>query len=162
MDSIYDQYWLVTVPVVIASGIVGTGLMTLYMHAMTLITGRVMKLTKILGTMLTFTTNSENKLKDAPYAIVVGVLVQYVIGILFMTAYFLLWKYGIGGPYFFDGIVVSIVSGLFTIAFWYALFTFHPNPPDISLKPYLFTLFTAHFVFVSGCFVTFNFLVSFK
>ena len=63
MDSIYDQYWLVTVPVVIASGIVGTGLMTLYMHAMTLITGHVMKLTKILGTMLTFTTHSENKLK---------------------------------------------------------------------------------------------------
>lgn len=135
---------------VIVSGIVGTVLMTVFMYGMTFLTDRVMKVTKILGTMLTFETSAMGHLSDSKRAITVGILAHYAIGIGFALIYYGLWSLGIGQPDLVSGIWFGISSGIAAVVFWYGLFALHPKPPAISLRPYLVTLFLAHIVFTYG------------
>jgi hypothetical protein len=143
---------------IILAGVVGTALMTAFMYSMTFLTERVLKVVKILGTMLTFQTAPNGKLSDRPRAISVGIIAHYFIGILFALCYALLWSWGIGGPDLQSGLWLGIGSGFVAIAFWYGFFAIHPNPPAIPLKHYLFTLFLGHIVFAFGVIIAYNYL----
>jgi hypothetical protein len=145
---------------IIIAGIAGTALMTLFMYIMTFFTERVMKVTKILGTMLTFETSPEGKLSDSNRAVTVGILAHYAIGIAFALAYYGLWSLGIGRPDMQSGIWFGLGSGLAAIVFWYSFFALHPKPPAIELKSYLLSLFVAHIVFTYGVIVAYNWLRS--
>jgi hypothetical protein len=162
METIFEKSWLVTVPLIVVSGLVGTALMTFYMYLMTFLTQRVLKVTKILGTMITFSTYDQGELSDKQFSIVSGILMHYLIGILFMVGYFFLWKSGFGRPDFLTGLLFGFLSGILAIICWYSFFALHPNPPDVPLRSYLFTIFLAHFVFVFGCFITFVMLVKWE
>ncbi|MFD2574534.1 hypothetical protein ACFSUS_28120 [Spirosoma soli] len=145
---------------IILAGIAGTALMTFFMYIMTFITDRVMKVTQILGTMLTFQTSPDGNLSDSRLAVTVGIIGHYLIGIAFALCYYGLWLLSIGQPDFQSGIWLGIGSGLAAIIFWYSFFVLHPKPPAISLKPYLLSLFMAHLVFTFGVIVTYNWLRS--
>ncbi|WP_460977807.1 DUF6789 family protein [Spirosoma knui] len=145
---------------IIIAGIAGTALMTLFMYIMTFFTERVMKVTKILGTMLTFETSPDGKLSDSKRAIAVGILAHYTIGIAFALAYYLLWSLHIGRPDIQSGIWFGVGSGLVAIVSWFSFFAMHPKPPAIQLKPYLLSLFVAHIVFTYGVILTYNWLRS--
>ncbi|GAB3548708.1 DUF6789 family protein [Spirosoma fluminis] len=145
---------------IVIAGVAGTALMTLFMYIMTFFTERVMKVTKILGTMLTFETSPDGKLSDSKRAITVGILAHYAIGIAFALAYYLLWSLDIGQPDSQSGIWFGIGSGFVAIVFWYSFFALHPKPPAIQLKSYLVSLFVAHIVFAYGVIVTYNWLRS--
>ncbi|MCK8492196.1 MULTISPECIES: hypothetical protein [Spirosoma] len=143
---------------IILAGVAGTAIMTAFMYGMTFVTKRVMKVVKILGTMLTFRTSPDGKLSDTPRAISIGIIAHYAIGVLFAFIYNSLWSRGVGRPDFESGIWLGIGSGVAAIAFWYSFFAIHPNPPAISLKHYLVTLFLAHIVFTYGVILAYNFL----
>lgn len=132
---------------IVTAGIAGTTLMTAFMYATTFLTGQVMKVVKILGTMLTFQTSLTGQLSDSRRAIFWGTLAHYAIGVGFVLCYYVLWSWGIGRPDISSGFLFGLGSGVAAVVFWYAFFMLHPNPPAIPLKPYLFTLFIAHIIF---------------
>lgn len=152
---------MMEIPTVILAGLIGTGLMTLFMYAMTYVTDRVMKVVKILGTMLTFQTTPDGHLSDRPVAIGVGIVGHYAVGVGFALAYYLLWSWGIGKPDYSYGVLFGLASGLLAILVWRSFFAIHPKPPRISLKPYLVTLFVAHFIFTLSVVAAYNLLGQF-
>ena len=135
--------------IILASGIAGTAVMTLFMYTLTFVTDRVMNVTKILGTMITCQTSDDGKLSNSSLAIIIGVLAHYAIGILFAYGYHMLWTLQVGEPGFWNGLLLGLVSGIFAVIFWFTFFAVYPFPPQIDLKKYLPTLFLAHFVFAS-------------
>lgn len=143
---------------IIVAGIVGTAFMTLFMYLLTFITERVMKVTQILGTMLTFRTTEEGGLSETKPAVIAGVIGHYCIGILFALCYLLLWRAGIGTPDLMYALLFGFLNGIAGITAWRVFFAIHPNPPDIKLKPYLLTLLAAHLVFALGVVYSFRLL----
>ena len=133
--------------VIAASGIVGTAVMTLFMYLMTFITDKVMKVTKILGTLITCQTTDDRGLSESKTAITTGIIAHYIIGIAFVFCYHILWSLGVGQPDFLNGLILGFASGILAVIFWFTFFAVHPFPPDVDLKSYLVTLFLAHFVF---------------
>jgi hypothetical protein len=159
MESVFEKGWMVSLPLIILSGIAGTALMTLFMYLMSYATQKVMKVTKILGTMITMGNYGRGELKEQQFSIVTGIIMHYLVGIIFMFCYYQLWRIGFGGPNFLTGLIFGFASGVFAIGVWYAFFAIHPNPPAVPLRSYLFNLFLAHFIFVLGCFVSFRVLI---
>lgn len=158
MEDVFEKGWMVTLPLIIISGIAGTALMTLFMYTMSYVTDKVMKVPKLLGIMITMGSFGREDLKKRQFSLTLGVLVHYLIGIVFMFCYYELWSAGFGGPDFLTGLFFGFVSGGLAIAIWYSFFVIHPNPPEIPLRSYLSNLFVAHFLFVLGCFLSFRVL----
>lgn len=160
METVFEKGWMVTLPLIIMSGIAGTALMTLFMYLMSFVTNRVMKVTKILGTMITMGNYGRGELKERQFSLISGIIVHYLVGILFMFCYYQLWRIGFGGPNFLTGLIFGFASGMLAIAVWYAFFAIHPSPPKVPLRSYLSNLFLAHFLFVLGCFLVFRTLAN--
>jgi hypothetical protein len=143
-ELISSTDWLA---VIAASGVIGTATMTLFMYGMTFLTDRVMKVTKILGTMITCQTQDDGGLSERKTAIIAGTILHYLVGIGFVFAYHILWFLGVGQPDFVNGLILGMASGMLAVIFWSTFFAVHPFPPEVQLKLYLPTLFLAHFVF---------------
>ncbi|GAB2773118.1 hypothetical protein GCM10027275_15100 [Rhabdobacter roseus] len=140
--------WLV----IVTAGLAGTFLMTLFMYLLGFLTPYVLKVVKVLGTMLTFQTTPDGGLSDRPLAIGVGTVAHYAVGVLFVLAYRVLWAWGVGDSGYGTAFWFGLASGVLAIGVWYGLFRLHPRPPQLALRPYLLTIFLGHFVFVYGAF----------
>jgi hypothetical protein len=134
-------------------GIVGTALMTLFMYAMSYLTKRKVKVVKILGTMLTFQTTREKGLSNSASAILTGLIVHYIIGILFAIVYLFSLQHAIIVPSLLYSLIYGFIAGIIGIGFWRLFFLIHPNPPSVSLKTYLLDLVIGHVVFGLGCWI---------
>ncbi|CAG5018249.1 hypothetical protein DYBT9275_05964 [Dyadobacter sp. CECT 9275] len=161
MEHMLNENWLLTVPMIITSGIAGTTLMTAYLLLVGFATDKMFRTTKILGKMVTDTrpaANEPSRLSRKTLTSISGILIHYLMGILFMTIFFLLWKKGIGYPNYFSGIVFGFISGVAAIGIWYTAFRLRLCPPDVNPKAYFLHIFIGHFFFVWGCFYTFQIL----
>jgi hypothetical protein len=146
----------------VIAGLVGTAVMTLFMYGMTFLTDRVMKVIKILGTMLTFQTTAKGGLSDSSWSIMVGTIAHYVVGLSFALVYYEIWRAGLGEPNLRFGVIAGFISGLVGILGWRVYFALHPRPPQIvPLKSYLITLLAAHVVFGVSVALTYRSLVDF-
>lgn len=149
------QDWLA---VVIASGMMGTMVMTLCTYVLMLLKEKVLNVVKILGTMITCQTTEDGGLSESRAAMITGIAAHYAIGILFAYGYHLLWLLGVGAPGFWNGLLLGFASGIFAVIFWFTFLAVHPFPPRIELKSYLPTLFLTHFVFASVTVASYIFL----
>jgi hypothetical protein len=132
----------------IMAGLVGTAVMTFFMYGMSFLTDRVMKVIRILGTMLTFQTTPKGELSDSSWSILVGTIAHYVVGLSFTLVYAEIWRTGLGAPTLRFGVIAGFVSGLVGMLGWRVYFALHPSPPkNVPLKSYLLTLLAAHVVF---------------
>ena len=146
---------------IILAGLTGTAVMTAFMYGLTFLTQRVMKVVKILGTMLTFQTSLDGQLSDTPLAIAVGLVAHYLIGIGFTFVYAALWQADLGHPTFAFGVVAGFFSGMVGVLVWRLFFAIHPKAPTtIPLQSYLVTLLLAHVVFGVAVVATYQFLTS--
>ena len=144
----------------IIAGLVGTAVMTLFMYGMTFLTDRVMKVIKILGTMLTFQTTAKGDLSDSSWSIMVGTIAHYTIGLSFTLVYCEIWQVGLGEPNLRFGLIAGFISGLIGILGWRVYFALHPRPPQIvPLKSYLLTLLAAHVIFGVAVTLTYQSLI---
>jgi hypothetical protein len=146
---------IAVLPILIVCGVAGTAVMTLYLKLMGALLRQILNAARVLGTLVTFSTTDSGHLSNKPVAVISGIVLHYMIGILFMIAYFLLWKSGIGRPDLITGLIFGFVSGLIAVTCWSATLYIHPKPPILNLKIYLTNVFAAHFIFVAGCFVMF-------
>ena len=140
---------------IILAGIAGTAAMTAFMYLLSYVTRRLLKVIKILGTMLLGRTKTDGSLSDRLSTKVVGTLAHYTVGILFSIGYLALWESGVGDITASWGLLGGLANGLFAMLIWYFFFMVHPKPPKIALEPYLITLVFAHIVF--GFVVTYTY-----
>ena len=154
LQVILTDGWLANPWTIIAEGLVGTTLMTLFMYVLTYLTHRTLKVVHILGTMLTFSTSPSGQLSRRPLAIEIGAAAHYTVGVLFSYCFHLLWYMGIGQPDSLHMLLFGLAFGLFGSTVWYLFFKVHPNPPKVYLRPYLFSLLPAHIIFASGVILT--------
>ncbi|RIJ36941.1 hypothetical protein [Pontibacter oryzae] len=131
----------------VVAGIIGTAAMTAFLYLLSFITHRVMKVVRILGTMLLNRTQPDGSLSQLAGTKVAGTIAHYAIGIFFAVIYLALWDSSVGLPTASWGLLFGLAHGLIAMLAWYLFFMVHPHPPLITLKVYLITLVFAHIVF---------------
>lgn len=141
---------------IIISGLVGTGIMTGIMYLLSFISEKTMKVPKILGTMLTFSTTAYGSLCNKPLCISVGLVAHYAMGIFFMFSYYLLWHLDIGRPDVFYALIFGCAHGVVAILIWQIFFYVHPNPPTIPLTSYSLGLLIGHIFFALSGIISYN------
>lgn len=131
----------------LATAIVATALMNLFMYGMAYVTGTALSISGILGTMLTLETQRNGALSGSRRAQVVGITGQYILGIMFTLIFRQLWHHGIGyqqgGSIFF----LAVLCGIAGMVLWKIFLGFHPYPPAIRTRVYQLCVFGAHFIF---------------
>lgn len=133
----------------LATAVVATALMNLFMYGMEYITGSPLSISGILGTMLTFETHRDGALSGSRRAQVVGIGSQYILGFAFTFLFWQLWHMGVGVPGISSVILLAILSGIAGIVLWKIFLGFHPYPPTIRIPLYQLSLFCAHFIFAA-------------
>ncbi|WP_299704438.1 hypothetical protein [uncultured Pontibacter sp.] len=131
----------------VIGGLAATAAMTAFLYLLSLFTHRVMKVIKILGTMLTNRTHPDGSLSDAVSTKVYGTVANYLVGIIFALFYIALWHSGVGLINASWGFLFGLAHGLTAMFIWYLFFLVHPRPPLIALRTYLVTLIFAHIVY---------------
>lgn len=139
----------------ILASIAGTAAMTAFLYLLTYATHRVMKVIKILGTMLLFRTQPDGGLSDAFSTKVVGTIALYSVGAFFAVIYLALWDSEVGLISASWSLLFGLANGIAGMFAWYFFFLVHPKPPIIQLKTYLLTLIVAHMVFAFVTFYTY-------
>ncbi len=135
-------------------GLAATAAMTAFLYLLSFATHRVMKVIKILGTMLMSRTQPDGSLSDAVSTKAVGTVANYAIGIFFALFYLALWDAGVGQLTASWGLFLGLGHGLFAMVAWYFFFMIHPKPPILALKTYLITLIFAHLIY--GLIITYT------
>ncbi|GGG19358.1 hypothetical protein [Pontibacter amylolyticus] len=131
----------------VIGGLAATAAMTAFLYLMSYVTHRVMKVTRILGTMLMNRTQPDGSLSKATNTKVYGTVAHYLAGIIFALFYIALWHSEVGLINASWGFLFGLAHGLMAMFIWYLFFMVHPRPPLISLRTYLTTLIFAHIVF---------------
>lgn len=144
----------------IPAGLAATAAMTAFLYLLSYLTHRVMKVVKILGTMLLRRTQPDGTLSDATSTKVVGTIAHYLIGIFFAVIYLALWDSEVGFITASWGLLFGLAHGIIAMVIWYFFFMMHPNPPIVPLRSYLLTLIAAHIVF--GFVVTYTYYLLLK
>ncbi len=145
---------------IIMSGLAATAAMTAFLYLLSYITHRVMKVIKILGTMLTQRTQPDGNLSDSVSTKVIGTIAHYLIGVAFAFVYLALWDSGVGLISASWGLLFGLAHGILAMIAWYFFFMIHPNPPIIPLKSYLLSLISAHVIY--GFVLTYTFFLLVK
>lgn len=131
----------------VVAGIAGTIAMTAFLYLLSFVTHRVMKVVRILGTMLLNRTHPDGSLSELTGTKVAGTLAHYAAGIFFAIIYLALWNSGVGLPTASWGLLFGLAHGLIAMVIWYFFFMVHPRPPIIRLRTYLTTLIFAHIIY---------------
>ena len=139
----------------VLAGLAATAAMTAFLYLLSYATHRVMKVIKILGTMLLNRTQPDGSLSDAVSTKAVGTVAHYTVGIFFALIYLAAWDSGVGLLTASWGLLLGLGNGIIGMVVWYFFFMVHPRPPLLKLKTYLTTLIFAHVVF--GFVVTYVF-----
>jgi len=141
----------------IIAGIVGTLFMTGFLYLLTYITERNYKVVRVLSIMLT-NDHSAHGADLKPLTLTIGIIVHYMIGIMFAVIYLWLWEHGIGKPDLVNGIIFGSLNGIFAAAFWFTFIRLHPHPPKVPMPDYLIAIGLGHIIFATGTVFIFNLL----
>lgn len=125
------------------STIIATSVMTIFSYAISSRFGELYKEPLLLAYLISKTQLIvSDTLKN-----VLGWVIHYLIGFLFVLGYHLLWKYHILPLNLEIGILLGAISGIIGILGWTLMFKTANNEPDIDYKGYYFQLFFAHILF---------------
>ena len=145
---------------IILAGMAATAAMTAFLYLLSYITHRVMKVIRILGTMLTKRTQPDGSLSDTLSTKIIGTIAHYLIGVAFAFVYLALWDSEVGLISASWGLLFGLGHGILAMIAWYFFFLIHPNPPIIPLKTYLLSLISAHVIY--GLVLTYTFYILIK
>lgn len=139
---------------VIIAGLVGTSFMTLYSY----FKAKKEKQEYVEPIMINkLIDNSDNtpEIEDND-SHPAGWGLHYATGIVFMSAYYLLWKKALKEPTLPRMMIAGTTSGVVGIAVWKLLFAQHKNPPQNYRYGYYRQLLTAHIVFTIAAMLTYK------
>lgn len=130
---------------ILLAGVVGTTFMTLYSY----LVSKKEKQQYVEPVLLNKLINSSEALpeirdtKTHP----AGWLAHYGVGILFVIAYWILWRRALHSPGFVKALFIGSASGVIAIAAWKIMFAANSNPPRNYRYGYFRQLFIAHIIF---------------
>jgi len=140
--------------IVAAAGMTGTTIMTAFMFIMSAITHRQLNVIKVLGSMLTFKATRVGTVSHDPVAVVTGLVVHYLVGLLFTRVYIWLWSHNIVSTDVISTVFLGFLTGLAGAIVWTVFFALHPRPVKVPLKIYLICILVGHIFFAAGVRVT--------
>lgn len=79
-----------------------------------------------------------------------GWLIHYAIGIIFVIAYDLIWRFTEARVSWLNAIVFGLFSGVVGATVWALLFRTAPPPPKVNFTSYYLQLLPAHVLFALG------------
>lgn len=121
----------------VLTALAATTMMTIFSYALSYIVKMNFKEPEHLSVML----------KRIPiHDKVAGWAIHYIVGLIFVVAYFLIWKNGIEAN-IGSGLAIGAISGLIAILVWHLTLKLHPHPPRIHRIPFYIQLVSAHIVF---------------
>lgn len=128
-----------------AAALIGTSAMTLYSYILSKknkqqFTEPVL-LNQLMNRSSVFPELPQTKSHPAGWA---G---HYAVGLLFVIAYYLLWRRALNAPSVAKALAIGCASGAVAIAAWYVMFAISNNPPQNNRKQYFGQLFVAHLIF---------------
>ncbi|KAA5532303.1 hypothetical protein F0919_16035 [Taibaiella lutea] len=134
-----------------AGGITGTFIMTLFMNAMSRITGYNLRVPSILGSLVTMRTKPSGTPSRSFSTMLWGSISHYAIGIVFAFIYLLILKMNSDAySSLKDALTFGFFAGIVAAIFWFSFIKLHPLSPVINLKLYLVCIFIAHIIFGAG------------
>jgi hypothetical protein len=130
---------------IILAAAVGTSFMTLYSY----IVSKREKDQFVEPVLLNELIDSSETLPDVEdkRSHPAGWAAHYGMGVLFVLAYYILWRRSLKSPGIIKGLVIGAASGLVGIIGWKIMFASNDNPPQNDRYNYYRQLFFAHMVF---------------
>jgi hypothetical protein len=81
---------------------------------------------------------------------VLGWLIHYVLGLLFVLVYEWLWNSGLMSDGWPEALVLGIASGIVGIIGWMMIFSAPRDKPRVAFRAYYAQLLVAHIIFAAG------------
>ena len=110
----------------IVAGLVGTAAMTILMMLAPMMGMPKMDIVGMLGSM--FTPN------QGP-AKIIGLIVHFMMGVIFAIIYALVWHLGLGAATWLWGLIFGFVHGLIAVMAMPMMMKTHPRPPKMAPGP---------------------------
>jgi uncharacterized membrane protein YagU involved in acid resistance len=110
----------------IIAGLVATAVMTLLMYTAPRMGMPKMDIIGMLGSMF-----SDNK----STATVIGLVVHFVMGVIFAIVYAYLWSVGVGSASLLWGLIFGLAHGVIAIVTMPMMMRVHPRPPAMKGGP---------------------------
>ena len=131
---------------IIIATLVGTSLMTAFSYLVSEAYRKTFKEPVLLNYVIRLsgiTLNDRNKS-------IVGWIIHYILGLLFVIAYHFIWVYGILDMSWTSALILGAVSGIIGIIGWVIIFSLPSKEPRVAFTSYYIQLFFAHIVFAAG------------
>jgi hypothetical protein len=129
---------------IVLAGIAGTTFMTLYSYLISKKENQQYVEPVLLNKLITNSEVIPQKVNNQHPA---GWVAHYGVGILFVMAYWLLWKKALKSPGPVRALIIGASSGIVAITAWKIMFNASPNPPKNNRYGYFRQLFVAHLIF---------------
>jgi uncharacterized membrane protein YagU involved in acid resistance len=110
----------------IVAGLAGTAVMTMLMYAAPLMGMPKMDIAGMLGTMF---------VSKKQMAVVLGMIMHFVAGVIFALVYALLWSLGLGSATWWWGLIFGAVHGIIAIVMIPIIMRMHPRKPEMAGRP---------------------------
>lgn len=130
---------------IILAGVLGTTFMTLYSYMIS----RKEKQQYVEPVLLNKLIDGSENLPDIENEEThpAGWLAHYGIGILFIVAYWVIWRRALQSPGPIRTLIIGALSGIVAIVAWKTMFAANANPPHNNRIGYFRQLFYAHLIF---------------
>ncbi len=110
----------------VVAGVVGTFVMTLLMKAAPMMGMPKMDIIGMLGSMFS---------EDEGTATIIGLVVHFMMGIVFAIVYALAWSVGIGSVSWLWGAIFGVIHAVVVIGTMPMMMRMHPRPPSMEAGP---------------------------
>jgi len=129
----------------IAAAVIGTSCMTLYSYIIAKKEKQKFLEPQLLNELMDESDNLPDT--DEPKTHPAGWAAHYGVGLLFIAAYYILWKRSLHAPGIAKGLAIGAASGVLAIISWEIMFKASNNPPQNDRYGYYKQLFVAHLIF---------------
>jgi hypothetical protein len=130
---------------IIVAGIVGTTFMTLYSYIISKKEKQEFTEPVLLNKLIDKEEGLPNIQNDDVHP--AGWLAHYGVGILFVIAYWIIWRRSLQSPGIVKSLLIGSASGGVAIVAWKLMFAASDNPPGNDRRGYYRQLFVAHIIF---------------
>jgi hypothetical protein len=131
---------------ILPATIAGTTLMTGFSYLMGDAFRKLFKEPVLLNNVI-----RKSKIELNPgYSGILGWFIHYLIGLTFIIAYDLIWRYTSIELSWLSGAILGAISGIIGILGWMILFRLPSEDPPVHYSAYYLQLFFAHIVFGLG------------
>lgn len=137
---------------ILISSLVATSVMTLFSYIISESFRELYKEPVLLSYCLTTLAISLSaKAKN-----ILGWIIHYIIGFLFVIGYYLIWKNEIMNENWTAALILGAISGIIGIVSWVIIFKISDYKPKIDFKGYYLQLFLVHVIFGLSAFAVYT------